>query len=204
MKKPQPTKTKIPPRVQRQEKNRARILSAARALFNKGGVAGLSIRAIATHAGMPAMTLYSYFPNKTAIVRALWSQAFAPMFKELDAVEAREKNPKERLRKVAQGLVDYWLRYPDRYRLVFLIEDKRDEADSWYIEETDVVPAYLRFAPLIAAARGDPGGDYRREGEALICSLTGIVHMLVTVSEYSWAKSDTYVDVVVRGLLSTR
>jgi AcrR family transcriptional regulator len=198
MKKAQAAKAKAAPRAQRAEENRARILQAARALFNKGGVAGLSIRAIATRAGMPAMTLYTYFPNKTAIVRALWSEAFAPMFKELDAIEAREKNPKERLRKVAQGLVDYWLRHPDRYRIVFLIEDKRDEADSWYIEETDVVPAYLRFAPLIAAARGNPKGDYTREGEALICSLTGIVHMLVTVSEYSWAESDTYVDVVVR------
>jgi AcrR family transcriptional regulator len=148
---------------------------------------------------MPAMTLYTYFPNKTAIVRALWSEAFAPLFKELDAVEAAEKNPKERLRKVSQTLVNYWLKFPDRYRIVFLIEDKRDEADSWYIEETDVVSAYLRFAPLIAAARGDPGGDYLREGEALVCSLTGIVHMLVTVSEYPWASSETYVDVIVRG-----
>lgn len=186
-------------RARRQEDGRARVLEAARALFEASGVAGLSIRAIAARAGLPTMTLYSYFPSKMAIVRALWSQAFAPLAEELAAAEAAEPEPKARLRKVAQTLVDYWLSHPDRYRIVFLIEDRRErEDDRWFIDETDVVETYLRFAPLIAAARGDPEGDYLREGETLVCSLTGIVHMLVTVSEYPWASSATYVEVMTR------
>lgn len=186
------------PRDQRHDEIRARILAAARDLFESAGAAGLSIRAIAARAAMPPMTLYSYFPSKSAIVRALWSEAFDPLVAEMRAVEAAEDDPKTRLRKVAQTLVAYWLRFPDRYRIVFLIEDKREPDDGqWFIEETDVVASYLRFAPLIAAARADPDGDYVREGEALICSLTGIVHMLVTVSEYPWGSSDAYVDVVV-------
>jgi len=188
------------PKTLRQEEGRARILEAARTLFETGGAAGLSIRAIAARAGMPTMTLYSYFPSKTAIVRALWSQAFAPLFTEMEAAEAAHADPKARLRAVARTLVGYWLRFPDRYRIVFLIEDRRErEDDRWFIEETDVVPAYLRFGPLIAAARGDAGGDHEREGEALVCALTGVVHMLVTVSEYAWAPSEIYVDAIVRG-----
>jgi AcrR family transcriptional regulator len=181
------------------EVRRARILEAARSLFEDGGAAALSIRAIAARAGMPAMSIYGAFPSKTAIVRGLWSQAFAPLFEALEAVEAAETDPKARLRQVAQTLVDYWLRFPDRYRIVFLIEDRRERADDkWFIEETDVVAGYSRFAPLIAAARADPEGDYTREGEALLCGLTGIVHMLVTVSEYPWASSETYVELIVR------
>jgi len=189
------------PKTQRQEEARARILGAARELFQTGGVGALTVRAIAGKAGLPPMTLYGYFPGKTAIVRALWSEAFEPLIAEMAAVEAAEPDPKARLRKVAQALVDYWLKYPDRYRIVFLIEDRREgDDDRWFIEETDVVPAYSRFAPLIGAARGDPEGDYTREGEALLCGLTGIVHMLVTVSEYPWASGETYVDLVVRGV----
>ncbi|MBS0411392.1 MAG: TetR/AcrR family transcriptional regulator [Proteobacteria bacterium] len=183
-----------------QQEGRARILEAASALFEAGGDASLSMRAIAARAGMPAMTLYSYFPGKTAIIRALWSQAFEPLFQEMEAAEAGEPDPKARLLKVSRTLVDYWLRHPDRYRIIFLIEDRREnDQDAWFIEETDVVPAYARFAPLIAAARGDPDGDYLREGEALLCALTGVAHMLVTVSEYPWAKGETYVDLIVRG-----
>lgn len=114
-------------RAQRQEEVRARVLAAARDLFAAEGVAGLSIRAIAARAGMPTMTLYSYFPGKMGIIRALWSEAFAPLFVELDAVEAAEKEPRARLRKVAQTMVDYWQRYPERYRIVFFIEDRREK-----------------------------------------------------------------------------
>lgn len=187
------------PRDQRHEAVTARVLEAARERFEAKGAAGLSIRAIAAHAGMPPMTLYSYFPSKSAIVRALWSEAFDPLIEEMRAAEAADDDPKARLRKVAQALVAYWLRFPDRYRIVFMIEDKREAGQhQWFIDETNVVASYMRFGPLIAAARGDPGGDYAREGEALICSLTGIVHMLVTVSEYPWVSSEAYVDVVVR------
>lgn len=188
-------------RAQRREEGQARILGAARALFDASGVEGLSIRAIASKAGMPTMTLYSYFPSKTAIIRALWSEAFAPLFARMEAAEAAEAEPKARLLSVAQTLVDYWLEHPDRYRIVFLIEDRREsDADPWFIDETDVVPAYMRFAPLIAAARGDPRGDHVREGEALVCALTGVVHMLVTVSEYRWASARDYVALLVRGI----
>lgn len=186
------------PKEKRQEQTRERILDAARKLFAAKGVAGLSIRAIATRAGMPAMTLYTYFPGKMGIVRALWSEAFDPLFVEMEAAEKSETDPKKRLRKVAQTMVDYWMKYPDRYKIVFLIEDRREqEDDKYFIEETDVVPALFRFKDLIAAARNDPGGDYQREAEALICSLIGITHLLVGVSEYPWKSSDTYIDVIM-------
>ncbi|WP_204267114.1 hypothetical protein, partial [Escherichia coli] len=80
------------------------------------------------------MTLYRFFPHKTAIVRALWSEAFAPLFVELDAAEAAEIEPEAQLRKVAQTFVDYWLRFPARYKVVFLIQDRREtHEDRWFI-----------------------------------------------------------------------
>jgi AcrR family transcriptional regulator len=189
-------------REQRQQQRRAHILEAARDLFEAEGVAGLSMRAIAKRAGMPPMTLYSYFPSKTAIVRALWSQAFTPLFVELEAAEAAETLPPARLRRVAHAFVDYWLRFPDRYKVVFLIQDRREgEADRWFIEETDVVPELLRFVRLIAAAQDDPDGDHTREAEALICALIGVTHMLVGIPEYRWAGSETYIDLILRAFV---
>jgi AcrR family transcriptional regulator len=185
-------------RTERQDEARARILEAARTLFEEKGGAGLSIRAIAARAGMPAMTLYSHFPSKTAIIRGLWSLAFDPLFTVLQAAEAAATDDSVRLRQVALAYVEYWLQHPDRYRLVFLIEDRKD-GQGWFIDETNVVPAYLRFGPLIVAARGASDGDPRREAEALVCALTGVVHLLVTVSEYSWAPAESYVDAILRG-----
>ena len=188
---------------QRQEEVRARIVEAARELFETKGAEGLSIRAIATRAGLPTMTLYSYFPNKMAIVRALWSLAFDPLFAAMTAAEEAETDPKARLRAVAHAYVDYWLAHPDRYRIIYTIEDRRESGqDQWFIEETDVIASHMRFGPLIAAARGAPDKDHREEAEALICALTGVAHLLIGVSEYPWRSGVTYVDAILRGFVS--
>jgi AcrR family transcriptional regulator len=179
------------------------ILAAATSLFEAKGAAGLSMRAIAAGAGIPTMTLYGYFPSKTAIVRALWTFAFDPLFSDMRAVELTEEDAKSRLRAVARTYVDYWLRFPDRYRMVFLIEDSRDSVeDRMFVGQSDVIASYLRFDPLIAAAIGTKR-DCGLEAEALICALTGIAHMTVTVSEYTWAPAARYVDIIVDGILES-
>ena len=146
------------------------------------------------------MTLYRFFPHQTAIVRALWSEAFAPLFVELDAAEAAEIEPEAQLRKVAQTFVDYWLRFPARYKVVFLIQDRREtHEDRWFIEDDDVVPELARFSRLIGALQSDAAENPRLAGEALFCALIGVTHLLVGMPEYQWTGSRNYVDRILRG-----
>ena len=182
------------------EATRARILDAARGLFEEKGSVGLSMRVIAARAEMPTATVYGYFPGKTAIIRGLWSLAFDPLFARLRAEEQKHVDPKVRLGAVAKAYVEYWIHYPDSYRMVFLIEDVKDHKDgSWFISQTDVVVSYLHFGSLIANARGEPESSCQAEAEALICVLNGIVHMAVTVSEYPWAPPTRYLDIIFEG-----
>ena len=186
-------------RERRRREGRARILDAARELFEADGVEGRSIRLIAKRAGMPTMTLYRYFPHKMAIVRALWSEAFAPLFVELDAAESSAVDPRAQLRAVARTFVDYWLRFPARYKVVFLIQDRREtEDDRWFIEDAEVVPELQRFSRLIAAIGGDATDDPAADGEALFCALIGISHLLVGMPEYRWSSGRVYVDRILR------
>ncbi len=181
---------------------RQQIVAVARELYDEKGAQGLSMRLIAKRVGLPTMTLYGYFPNKTAIVRALWSMAFDPLFAAMRKAERAEADPAQRLRLVANSIVDYWLEHPDLYRLVFLVEDRRERGDpNWFISETDVVASYMRMAPLIAEARGTPHVDCTAAAEALNCALTGIAHMKITVSEYPWAPSSNYVDLILAGVI---
>lgn len=192
----------VPTEKTAREGGRARILDAARELFETKGAAGLSMRALAARAGMATMTVYGYFPSKTAVIRGLWSLAFGPLFQEMRAAENATAEPRARLLAVAKVYVDYWLRHPDRYRMVFLVEDRREKDDGpWFIDQTDVVASYLRFGPLIAAARGQPQADCIPEAEALICSLTGIAHLAITVSEYPWKAPADYIRTIVGGFI---
>lgn len=180
------------------EDMRERIIDVAKTLFEEKGVEGMSMRAIASRVGIPTMTLYGYFPSKTAIIRGLWSFAFDPVFADMRQAEDTIADPVERLVRVAHIYVDYWIRHPDRYRMVFMVEDRREDDDpNWFIDETDVTQSYMRFGPMIAAARGTPEIDCKVDAEALLCALTGVAHMEITVSEYPWAKPADYVDTLL-------
>ncbi len=182
---------------------RQQIVAVAKELYDEKGVRGLSMRLIAKRVGLPTMTLYGYFPSKTAIVRALWSMAFDPLFAAMGQAERAAVDPARRLSLVANCVVDYWLEHPDLYRLVYLVEDRRERGDpNWFISETDVVSSYMRMAPLIAEARGTPHIDCTAAAEALNCALTGIAHMRITVSEYPWAPSPDYVEILLAGVLN--
>lgn len=184
---------------------RERIITAAKTLFDEKGLAGVSMRRIATMVGIPTMTLYGYFPSKTAIVRGLWSFAFDPVFAAMREAEERIADPRARLIATSRIYVDYWIEHPDRYRMVFLVEDRREGDDpNWFIDETDVTQSYMRFGPMIAEAQGTPGKDCTVEAEALICALTGIAHMKITVSEYPWSAASDYIDRLIAAFVGLR
>lgn len=174
---------------------RERIIEAAKKLFDEKGLGGISMRRIATLVGIPTMTLYGYFPSKTAIIRGLWSFAFDPVFAEMRKAEDATSDPKLRLERTSKIYVEYWIANPDRYRMVFLVEDRREGDDpNWFIDETEVTQSYMRFGPMIAQARGTPDVDCSIEAEAWLCALTGFAHMAITVSEYPWSDASNYVD----------
>ncbi|WHA40757.1 TetR/AcrR family transcriptional regulator [Agrobacterium larrymoorei] len=67
-----------PRRMPQQERSVQRvhvILSTAAKLIRDGGVAKLKITEVAKEAGIPIGSVYQYFPDKTAIVKALFEKA---------------------------------------------------------------------------------------------------------------------------------
>lgn len=56
--------------------NKVKILDAASALFLEGGVAALSVRAIAARAGVSTIGIYSHFQGKDGLLEALYIEGF--------------------------------------------------------------------------------------------------------------------------------
>ncbi len=86
MKRPRAPKVDLEARrapVQERSKERvAKILGAAAALLDAGGLDAVTTNAIAREAGVPVGTLYQFFPNREAVLLALAEQS-------LDALTAR-------------------------------------------------------------------------------------------------------------------
>lgn len=75
----------------------AALLEAGRALYPSTGVAGLSVRKVAEHAGVNLGMFHYHFGSKEAFVRALLQQLYDGMFAEL-TLAAGSRLPLDALR----------------------------------------------------------------------------------------------------------
>ena len=75
-----------------QATSREDILAACRRLVREGGLEGVSVRAVATAAGVAPGTLYHYFPDKRALLTAVTADVCREVF-DLDALPAVGEAP---------------------------------------------------------------------------------------------------------------
>ena len=69
---------------------RAAVLDCARAIVVEGGIAGLSINAVAASAGVTKGAVFHHFGSKAALVEAVFAGLFEELDREIDASLADE------------------------------------------------------------------------------------------------------------------
>ena len=181
-----------------------RIIDAARRVFAAEGFQAVSMRRLAKEAGCTPMTLYAYFSSKNEVMRHIWTGFFDELFVDIEKIAEALPEPKARLRAMARRYVDYWLSHPDRYRMVFLTEDRIGPNEAFFVNATDIVERFGLFLHAIGEAcptQADEAAEVQIRAEALICGLTGIIHNMITISEYPWMAAERLVDVILDGLL---
>jgi len=167
---------------------RGRVIDAARGLFALEGFGAVSMRRIAEQAGCSTMSLYGYFRSKNDLLRHIWEDFFAELFARIGRV-VQEGSAEQRLRRACAVYVDYWCDHPERYRMVYLNQDQADAGEQFYVDASPIVERFGLFRELVAAAQAEGSarpGDPQVLGEALLCSLLGLCHTLVTIPEYPW------------------
>lgn len=93
-----------------QKLNEPQILDEAAGLVDEAGLDALSTRVLAHRLGARAPSLYRYFPDKDALVRALSAKFWDDL--------AQEVNRHESLAGMARAYWDYALRCPNRYAVI--------------------------------------------------------------------------------------
>ncbi len=95
----------------------ASLLDAAQDLLEEGGIDSITVRSVATHAGVAPMGVYSRFGNKDGLLEAL----FVEGFDRLQAAIASASGPDAlaRLRSGCMAYRDFALANPHLYELMF-------------------------------------------------------------------------------------
>ncbi len=94
---------------------RRRLLGAALSLFARDGYASVTVRAIATEAGVASGLLYSHFAGKEALLRAIFEESMADVAQSFALADAA--TPDARLAALVRGSVRIVREHLDFWRL---------------------------------------------------------------------------------------
>ncbi len=97
---------------------KAKILTAASALFLEGGAKALSVRAIAARANMSTIGIYSHFKGKQGILDALFVEATAMVSDAMDAGNG-QPDAKSTMMAAASAYLDFAANHAAHYQLFF-------------------------------------------------------------------------------------
>jgi AcrR family transcriptional regulator len=94
------------------------ILDCAWTLMEREGVAAVSVREVARSVGLRQQSLTYYFPTKQALLDALFADGFADLRRVFDGLP-EPADADAGVVDVAVSYVDYCVRHPARYHLMF-------------------------------------------------------------------------------------
>ncbi len=96
-----------------------RILDAARELFVKDGYEAVTMRGVAQAIEYSPTALYFHFKDKETLIRTLCANDFLILARRFQTI-AKEPDPIIRLRKMGGAYVDFAVKHPNHYRLMFM------------------------------------------------------------------------------------
>jgi AcrR family transcriptional regulator len=142
-------------RAERHAATRDEILDAAWELAREQGLAGLSLREVATKVGMRPPSLYWYFDSKNAIYDAMYAQGCG-QFVAQEAAVAYTGEPLGDLKTLMRFFVGFCTEKPVRYQLLFqrTIPGFEPSPESFAISMESLEAVRRRFA---AIGLTDPG-----------------------------------------------
>jgi len=98
---------------------RERIFAAAKAVLDREGLPGLTIRKVAERAGVSPMAMYRHFDDKDALLNALMGDGLAAW--ESIARAIRASDPIEWLYALGEAFLDFALTEPHRFDAAFFL-----------------------------------------------------------------------------------
>jgi AcrR family transcriptional regulator len=183
---------------------RAEILRAAERIFVADGYEGATIRKIADEVGVSSTCLYMHFRDKDQILLEICTAAMEELLALNSEMSALPLDPVERVRRMLKAYVQFALRNPNAYRLIFcsapapLTEHKQAIAQELGSQCADRFSGVVRE---IAAEGRLKAGDPHTVYLALWSACHGLAALMITKPSLDWAEPGEITDVLVDGLL---
>jgi AcrR family transcriptional regulator len=186
----------LPPRRRRHPRGqgarlRTELLEAAsRLLAELGDADRLSIRAVATAAGVTAPSIYRHFPDKRSLLQAVVEERFRDFDRALDQAAAATADPFDALNRRCRAYLRFAREHPGHYRVLFSATALGPKGVGTYGKGPH--PGAASFFALVDAVQRCLDAGVRTDREAaflavqLWTTLHGIVDLRISKPEMPW------------------
>ena len=198
-------------RAREREEIRTLILDAARELFAAEGVEAVTMRRIAEKIEYSPTAIYFHFKDKETLLRELCDCDFGA-FAQGFAAMAEIADPVERLRQSGYAYIDFGLRNPSHYRVMFMTPKTLTAKDSALAigDPTEDAYAFLKgiVADIMAAGRfREEHTDIDLLSQVIWGGVHGVVSLEIAKCHDDWVdwrpvgdRARATIDMIVEGL----
>jgi AcrR family transcriptional regulator len=192
---------------------RDKILDAARELFISHGYEGVTMRKVAEKIEYSPTAIYVHFADKEDLFHQLCNEDFERLA-EVFQSSTMPLDPLERLREIGRLYVEFGVRYPNHYKLMFMTPHPPAELDDQDREikgnpESDAY-AFLKVTvqEAIAAAKiRQEKADAELICQTVWAAVHGVISLQIAKCNDGWvdwcpmeARVSLMLDVILRGL----
>ena len=193
-------------RAREKEKLRRTILDAARELFVDEGYEKVSMRKIAQKIDYSPTTIYLYFRNKAELLDRVCEQTHISLLNTLESLFKDLSDPVETLRKCARAYAEFGLRYPEDYRLTFILRPQYQKGLG--LPEGSPPTKIFDYAHAAVEEcirqKRFRQVDVRTTGQAVWSAVHGVTSLLITLPDFPWVDRDKLItqviDTMIEGL----
>jgi len=150
------------------------LIKAGVDILAKDGVSGLSLRKVASKAGVSHSAPYSHFPDKQALIAAISTEGFRQLYERVNAVaEEYKTKPSILLVEVAWAYVQFAMDDRDRFKVMFsgILEKERE-----YPEFVAEAQRNFQLVKMIVEANQIAGMLRSGPSDLVALSAWGIIH----------------------------
>ena len=190
-------------RAREKEQLRRQILSAARELFVNEGYENVSMRKIADKIEYSPTTIYLYFKDKADLLDSACQATLLDLLNTLELLNRDKSDPVETLRKSGKAYVEFGLKYPQDYKLTFVVRPQFQKGLG--LEEGTVgekVFNYLRaMVSECIRQKAFRQVDLDTAGQALWSAVHGVTLLLIDFADFPWTEKDKLINTVIHTMI---
>lgn len=184
---------------------RQEILDAARELFIKDGYENVTMRKIAEKIEYSPTTIYLHFNDKADLVRFLCEEAFVKLVDMFEKLGEDLRDPLLALKRCGRAYVDFGLKYPNDYRVTFMMSLKPQTPEDYLREDSMGMRAYGYLRKIVEECirQGKfKGAELESTTQSMWIVVHGITSLFIACPDFPWAGQEHVIDQTIDKIIA--